>query len=349
MSKDYTVEQHHELAVRHRDRISQIPIYLGKQLRFFINESDWKVIPMAAIIAALVAMVIRGNMFINMEGTLIGSFALTCIGLWNGCFNSIQAVCRERGIIKREHRSGMHITSYMAAHMIYQLILCLLQTIVTVYILMIMGVQFPDHGFMTRWMILDIGISILLISYASDMMSLFISSISHTTTAAMTIMPFVLIFQLIFSGSIIPLPEWSKPLSYFTISSYGIQAVASQAGYNELPMVTTWNTINGMRDKEIDIHITTGDIMDAFGSSLPEGMEDTEVIKPFTVGQLIDTFGENNVRELIETNTAEAAKKPEFEQNAAHIAFNWIMLALITVAFAALSTISLELIDKDKR
>ena len=83
--------------------------------------------------------------------------------------------------------------------------------------------------------------------------------------------------------------------------------------------------------------------------NLPEGMEDTEVIKPFTVGQLIDTFGENNVRELIETNTAEAAKKPEFEQNAAHIAFNWIMLALITVVFAALSTISLELIDKDKR
>ena len=38
--------------LRHRGRMSQIPIYLGKQFRFFINQSDWKVLPMAAIIAA---------------------------------------------------------------------------------------------------------------------------------------------------------------------------------------------------------------------------------------------------------------------------------------------------------
>ena len=44
--------------VRHTGRGSQVRIYLGKQLRFFINENDWKVLPMAAVIAALVAMVI---------------------------------------------------------------------------------------------------------------------------------------------------------------------------------------------------------------------------------------------------------------------------------------------------
>ncbi len=349
MSKDISAQQTPELKVRHRDRISQIPIYLGKQLRFFINENDWKVIPMAAIIAGLVALVIRNKMFVNMEGSLIGAFALTCVGLWNGCFNSIQAVCRERGIIKREHRSGMHITSYMAAHMIYQLLLCFLQTAVTVYVLQILGVEFPARGFMTPWMMLDIGISMLLISYAADMMSLFISSISHTTTSAMTIMPFVLIFQLIFSGGIIPLPEWTKPLSYLTISNYGIEVIAAQAGYNDLPMVTTWNTINGMRDKEIEVHITVGDIMDALDTKAPEEWADTEVIKPFTAGQLIDAFGEENVKELVETTTAEAARREEFEQDPFNIITRWIILAGFIVGFAVLSTIVLELIDKDKR
>ena len=124
-----------ERTFRHRDRLSQIPIYLGKQFRFFINESDWKVIPMAMVIAMLVAVVIRNRIFANMEGCIIGSFALTCVALWNGCFNSIQAICRERAIIKREHRSGMHITSYMASHMIYQFILCLIQTIVSLYVM----------------------------------------------------------------------------------------------------------------------------------------------------------------------------------------------------------------------
>ena len=165
--------------IRHRGRVSQVSIYLGKQLRFFINENDWKVLPMAAVIAALVGMVIRKRFFINMEGSLISGFALTCVAIWNGCFNSIQSVCRERAIVKREHRSGMHVSSYVAAHMIYQLLLCLAQTGLSVYVLVLMGIKFPEKGFMTPLMQIDIGISMLLISYAADMMSLFLSSISR--------------------------------------------------------------------------------------------------------------------------------------------------------------------------
>ena len=192
--------------IHHSGRFSQIGIYLGKQLRFFISENDWKVLPMAAIIAGLVGMVIRNRFFINMEGSLIGAFALTCVAIWNGCFNSIQSICRERGIVKREHRSGMHVSSYICAHMLYQLMLCLLQTGLSIYVLVLLGVPFPLEGFMTPLMVLDIGITMLLVSYAADMLSLFISSVSHTTTGAMTVMPFVLIFQLVFSGGVIPLP-----------------------------------------------------------------------------------------------------------------------------------------------
>ena len=67
----------------------------------------------AALIAGLVGMVIRKRFFINMEGTLMGSFAMVCVCIWNGCFNSIQVICRERDVIKREHRSGMHISSIL--------------------------------------------------------------------------------------------------------------------------------------------------------------------------------------------------------------------------------------------
>lgn len=34
-------------------------------------------------------------------------------------------------MIKREHRSGMHISSYIVSHMLYQAFLCLAQTAVT--------------------------------------------------------------------------------------------------------------------------------------------------------------------------------------------------------------------------
>ena len=274
--------------VRHSGRDGQILIYLGKQFRFFVNENDWKVLPMAAIIAALVSMVIRRKFFINMEGSLIGGFALTCVAIWNGCFNSIQAVCRERPIIKREHRSGLHITSYVAAHMIYQFLLCAAQTALSSYVLVLMEVPIPAKGFMTPWMVVDLGISMLLISYASDMMSLFISSISHTTTGAMTVMPFVLIFQLVFSGGVIPLPAWAQVYSNYTISNYGMKAIISQSGYNELPMETGWKTLNSMRNKEIGGTYTLGQVLDLLDSSAIDSRRDMEVMKAMTLGEVAD-------------------------------------------------------------
>ena len=120
-----------QMAIRHRGRGAQVLIYFGKLLRMFVYQNDWKVLPMAALIAGLVGMVVRNKFFINMEGTLMGAFAMVCVCIWNGCFNSIQVICRERDVIKREHRSGMHISSYIVSHMMYQAQLCLAQTIVT--------------------------------------------------------------------------------------------------------------------------------------------------------------------------------------------------------------------------
>ena len=273
-----------EREYNHRGRTSQVPIYLKKQLRFFIFESDWKVLLMAAIISALVALVIRRKLFVNMEGTLIGAFALTCVAVWNGCFNSIQTVCRERGIVKREHRSGMHISSYVVAHMIYQFLLCIMQTAVTMYVLTLMNVGIPDKGFMTPWMVVDLGITMLLISYAADLLSLLLSSIAKTTTSAMTVMPFILIFQLVFSGGFIPLPQWVQPLSSFTISTYGMRAIASQAGYNELEMDSVWKTVSGMKESEIEETITLGQLMDLMDSDAVTKHREATVIPTITVG-----------------------------------------------------------------
>ena len=372
-------------------------IYLGKQLRFFINENDWKVLPMAAVIAGLVAMVIRKRFFVNMEGSLIGAFALACVAIWNGCFNSIQAVCRERAIIKREHRSGMHISAYIAAHMIYQFLLCAAQTVLTMFVLRQLDVPIPrgaGSGIITPWMIADIGLTMFLISYAADMLSLFLSSISRTTTGAMTLMPFLLIFQLVFSGGVIPLPEWSRSLSNFTISSYGIRALAAQSGYNELPMTSVWNTVSGMKESEIGGTVTLGQLLDALDNPVVESHRDTDVISalhlpelipdakeilethPVTVGAIVDTLrsseelqaqrdqtvtlkmtvgdilellGEDNVKQFVQEKTAEAAYKPEYDRTVRNIVQNWLMLGVFILAFAAMSTIVLELIDKDKR
>lgn len=262
MSERREEKSERRLIIHHRGRGAQTLIYLGKFLRMFIYQNDWKVLPMAALIAGLVGIVIRKRLFITMEGSLMGAFAMVMVAIWNGCFNSIQVICRERDVIKREHRAGMHITSYVFAHMIYQAMLCLLQTGVTMYVTRMVGVQYPMNGLVTPFMIVDMGVSVFLISFAADMLSLWVSCLARSTTTAMTIMPFVLIFQLVFSGGMMSLPEWTESLTPLTISNPALKLLASQADYNSRPVMTIWNQLNGMRDREINATISLGQVLD---------------------------------------------------------------------------------------
>ena len=267
-----------QLEVRHRSRFGQIGIYFGKFIRMFVYQSDWKVLPMAALIAGLVGFALGREFRINMEGTLTATFAVVCVCIWNGSFNSIQVVCRERGVVKREHRSGMYISSYILSHMMYQLLLCILQTIVTLIVLHLVGMKFTGSGMFTPWMVVDVGITLFLITYASDLLSLWISTLVHSTTTAMTIMPFVLIFQLIFSGGVFSIPKIVRPIEMLTISSPGLKALASQVDINSLP----YSAINGMIkmvDKvEVGGRVTLGQVLDLLQDEEKPAVSDIRAI-----------------------------------------------------------------------
>ena len=359
------------LTIRHRGRGSQVAIYLGKMLRMFVYQSDWKVLPMASLIAGLVGLVIRRRMFVNMEGTLMGSFALVCVCIWNGCFNSIQVICRERDVIKREHRSGMHISSYIVSHMIYQALLCIAQTVLTLYVISMTGVEFPSEGLFSPWLIVDLGISMVLISYASDMLSLWVSALSRSSTTAMTIMPFVLIFQLVFSGGMLTLPQWSEPFTHFTISNPGLKVIAAQSDINNRPFVTITDMMHKMRNSEVKINVTLGQALDTMEmidlaelADMPEleGLltmvkenpdvqahrEDSRTFTT-TVGQLLDVAGEDEVNSYLEESAAKASYKPEYENTKENINGYWMKMITFIFAYAFLAMITLEFIDKDKR
>lgn len=356
---------------RYRGRAGQVPVYLGKHLRGFVFQNDWKVLPISALIAALVSMVVRRDFFLTMEGTLKGAFALTCVAIWNGFFNSIQVICRERSVVKREHRAGMHISSYVFSHMVYQMMLCLAQTVLTVYVCRLSGIQFPDEGMMTPWMTLDIGITVFLISCAADMLSLFISALAHSTTAAMTVMPFLLIFQLVFSGGIFSLPSWATNLSKLTVSSYGLKCIAAQGDYNNLPMATGWNTLARLEDDTVSGEVSIGQIADLFERGLRQSEnasdEDAEMLTDiinsqyiqkrrdvvipysFRIGDVIDVIGKDAVRSAIESRTAAAGQISAYEKTKDNVIDYWGSLILIMLLSAAAATVTLEFIDRDKR
>lgn len=307
----------------HRGVISQTFIYLGKFFRMFIFQNDWKVLPMSAIIAGVVSAVVGKNIFFTMEGTKLGTFALSCVCIWNGFFNSIQVICRERAIVKREHRAGVSTTSYLLAHMIYQAFLCMCQSIILVGVCMAVKTRFPAHTLITPWPQVDMMLSIFLTTYAADVMALMISALVKSTTMAMTVMPFLLIFQLVFSGSFFELPAAAMKVTDFTISKWGLSAMSIQGEYNEKPMVSLWNAVVKMKNVE-------------FNGQKP-------------VQQVLEFVENSGARDGFLLSCARQNQNPDYDFKLDSLLKCWFALFMFIVVCALVAKFALDLIDKDNR
>lgn len=305
----------------YKGRFQQIPVYLGKQFRLFFYEKNWKVLPMSMIIAYLVVYVIGSKMFRNMEYTKYGSLAIVCVCIWNGMFNSIQVVCKERSIIKREHRSGLHISAYLASHMIYQAVICLLQVVITIVIFRVGHVYFPEKGLLTGSFTLDLAISMFLATYASDMLALMVSCIVRTTTTAMTVMPFLLIIQLVFAGSVFPLQRpMAKRLAKLTISTWGINAVNIAGDYN---------------GQQSDALYAAVSMMDGTGDEFLE--------------KLHAVMSLPEVKDKVQTYTASKLQEKAYEYTKPNLLKAWATLLSFSAVYALIGLIALEQVDRDRR
>lgn len=224
--------------VSYAGRVKQTGIYLGKCFRVFRNENGWKVFVSSFIITVLIASVTGEDMFAEYSATRNGCFTLICACIWIGIFNSIQSVCKERDIIKREHRSGLHMSSYVTAHMVFELfqssIEAVLVTLITVFFYndnIRAAEGFENVNYFKYYL------TFFLIIYAADALGLMVSCIVKSPATAMTVMPFVLIIQLVMAGFIFKLEGRSAMIGNITVSKWGINALGTIANVNEMHLV----------------------------------------------------------------------------------------------------------------
>ena len=203
-----------------------------------MREKAWKFIVFAAIIAFIVAAVVSEDMFSNFESTKSGFFTLASACIWLGIFNSIQSICKEHDIIRSEYRQGLKMSAYISANIMWQALLCLVQCVIIFLICIIMGffADCPTDGTVMNAFV-EYFITIYLLTFGSSVLGIMVSSISGNPTTAMTIMPFVLILQLIMSGVLFELSGLSETVAYITFSKWGMSAFGSTADMNSLEHV----------------------------------------------------------------------------------------------------------------
>ena len=185
-------------------------------------------------IALLLAVVAVEDTFITYEDTRSIMFALSCSGIWIGLFNTIQEVCKERPILKREYMGNLKLWAYIVSKYVVQGVICFLQATLLVAIFLRLMKHSAEAGLYFAKPGMEIWITMILTIFASASMGLIVSSLMKNGDRAMAVAPFVLIIQLLFSGVLFELKGYAELVSKITVSRWAMECLGNITNLNKL-------------------------------------------------------------------------------------------------------------------
>lgn len=221
--KDSAIRQYRILSQRYGE------LLLNDRPRLFV------LLLQPLLIAVLLNLVADENIFEIYESTKSMLFALSCSGIWIGLFDSIQEICKERIIVRREYMANLKLPGYILSKFTLQAILGCFQALILS--LAFLGLTGADKkGIFLEHFHLEIFFTVWLTVIASITMGFVISAIMKTGDKAMTLAPFVLIIQLLFSGILFTLEGAGELISYCTVSRWSVEALGSISKLNGLSL-----------------------------------------------------------------------------------------------------------------
>src|SRR6266568_288101 len=155
-------------------------------------------------------------------------FIMAFSAIFFGCINAAREIVKEAPIYLRERAVNLGILPYMFSKIIVLGLLCLVQSAILV---LCVSIPDPFSNSILLTPFLEVYITIALTSLAGLMMGLMVSALVPNTDRAMTIVPLLLIPQIIFSGTIFPLNSWPlQVLSALFPIRWAMAALGSSIG-----------------------------------------------------------------------------------------------------------------------
>lgn len=188
----------------------------------------------APLLSILISVVADDNAFTQYEMTKSILFALSCSAFWIGILNSIQEVCKERVILKREYMTGLRLTSYIASKLIVLGILCFIQSILLIGVFTIL-IGLPDKGLYIAPFI-EFLITTFLTMFSATAMGIFVSSLFKNSDRVMTVAPILLMPQILFSGLVFKLTGIAKKISILTTCRWAMEGYGTVSDLNNLQL-----------------------------------------------------------------------------------------------------------------
>ena len=164
-------------------------------------------------------------------------FVLLVGATWLGANNAIREIARELPMLRRERATGLSLSAYVASKAVVLGGLTVLQAVVLVA-LATARQDGPTDAAVLGWAPGELMVIVALAGTASMALALLISAVAGSPERATSILPVVLILQLILGAGVV-LPEIvDKPvlnqLSLVSSTQWGIAGAASTVDLNEL-------------------------------------------------------------------------------------------------------------------
>jgi ABC-type multidrug transport system permease subunit len=199
--------------------------------------------PILAMVISLAFGDISGDMSVPLAERIAAQqhqirFALALAAIWCGTTNAAREICKERPIYLRERMVNLKIESYVLSKIVVLLVLSLIQCSILLGLTHWLSPQGVHGDLIIMFFVL------LLISLAGITLGLLISAAVDNPDRAITLVPVVLMPQIMFSGMNVPIEEmqsWSKFVSNFMVVRWSVSLLEklwmrrlSSAFYNEL-------------------------------------------------------------------------------------------------------------------
>ena len=217
-------------------RFHQLWVLGARYIRLVLNDRQrlFLLLAQAPLLAALISLVADGKQFEQYEMTKSLLFALSCSAFWIGMLNSIQEICKERTVLKREYMTSLSLSAYVLSKAVVLGILCLVQSVLLVGVFALM-VGLPEEGLLLP-PALEMFLSVWLTSVSAAGLGLFVSALFNNPDRAMTVAPLMLMPQMLFSGLLFTLSGATEMISLLATCRWSMEGLGTTANLNSLEL-----------------------------------------------------------------------------------------------------------------
>lgn len=243
----------------------QLKILISRYIKLITNDFQqlFLLIAQAPVVAVLLAMVASEDIYSSYDDTKAIMFSIGCASIWLGLLNSVQEICKEKVILQKEHMADLKLSAYLSSKFIVQGIIAFIQAILLV------GIFQKMVGNSEYNILIDSYWDIQLISFISILAAattgLFISAIVKNANIAMSVIPLILVPQLLYSGMLFKLEGITDFVSNFVLCRWTVEALGTSVNLNELTHIA--QTINPLIEIEPENYFTftTGHMAEVIG------------------------------------------------------------------------------------